>query len=153
MHKFHIIFITDSFRSYYQFLLLSWTSPYGFTIFLLFDNVRKSFRLEKLFLLSYRFNFLQIIFKVLFIHLKLGLPIIGVQKVGKDSIFYTFFEGILQHQHSIETQMTDTSSKQSTISADSCLPKSQVSLSDRLRSHKKCNIMICKNAFSGDIET
>merc|ERR1719284_114957 len=32
--------------------------------------------------------------------------------------------GILQHQHSIETQMTDTSSKQSTISADSCLPKS-----------------------------
>ena len=47
--------------------------------------------------------------------------------------------GMLQHQHSIETQLTDISSKQSTVSADSCLPKSQVSLSDRKRSRNDLN--------------
>jgi hypothetical protein len=34
--------------------------------------------------------------------------------------------GILQHQYSIENSITEIGSKQSTISEDSCLPKSQV---------------------------
>jgi stromal interaction molecule 1 len=33
--------------------------------------------------------------------------------------------GVLQHQHSVETSITEFGSKQSTVSEDSCLPKSQ----------------------------